>query len=105
MMNKGELMRLTNNNDNVDSALPEPWLQKLEQLGLDRHETLYSYAYSFKQNSRGKAINLPLEFLRLLDNTKTNVNWARGKTTLEVSLLDIVISLLENQDTIEINAK
>lgn len=105
MVSKSDLMKLTGNYDNVDIALPEPWLQKLTELGLDRRETLYSYAYSYKDNSLGKPINLPLEFIKKMENTKIQLKWPHCEDMIEISIMDIAISLLENQGNLEIKMR
>jgi hypothetical protein len=35
-MNKFDLMKYTGNDQGVDSALPEPWIDELTKLGLNR---------------------------------------------------------------------
>jgi hypothetical protein len=120
-LSKGDLMNLTNNDCGVDSALPEYWLQEVEKLGFNRDEILYSYGYSYKNSSFGKPLNLPLEFIKTLEDTKIEViddktnqpikiyEWNKEdkiELTNKIPLIDIIKSiLLGNIDQYEIRMK
>lgn len=96
MISKGDLMKLTGNDTNVDSALPEAWLQNVEKMGFDRHDILYSYGYSYRKSLFGKPLNLSVEFIKLLDKTPIETHY---------SLLDFIVSYLKNPEYWEIHMK
>lgn len=102
MVSKGTLMKLTKNCEGVDSALPEPWLEQVTRLGFDRHEILYSYGYSYKDNSWGRPISLPVAFLELLENTPLECHDQQGEIIEtyngKPSLMDFVMSILDSSD-------
>jgi hypothetical protein len=117
-LTKGELMRFTGNDRAVDSALPEPWLDKVVQLGFDRHEILFSYGYSYKDNSLGRPISLPMAFIlelqerriKLLDEDGKSIirgEWKDGKCIRHESctIMELVKSLLDSTDEWEIKLK
>lgn len=50
-LNKGDLMKLTDNDRGVDSALPQPWLDKMSrEMLIDYDSARFWYAYSYKNN-------------------------------------------------------
>ena len=108
MLSKGDLMELTNNTTGVDSALPEPLVDQLQKMGLDRHDILYSYAMSYKDNSFGKLVNLSIALLELLDKTPINIIDSKGEAIdigNNYTMMDFIKSLIQNPDYWEIKVK
>jgi hypothetical protein len=105
---KEDLIKLTENTTGVDAAIPEHWLQEVEKLGFDRHDIIYSYGYSYKGNSFGKPLNLPLEFIKLLEQTEITIKDINGKKLgigREYTLAEFIKSFLTNTDKWEIRLK
>jgi hypothetical protein len=105
---KEDLMKLTKNTTGVDSAIPESWLQQAEKLGFDRQDIIYSYGYSYKGNSFGKPLNLPLEFIKILGKTEIEVKNNKGELIsigTNYTLADFIQSFLTNTDKWEIRLK
>jgi len=51
-LSKGDMMELTGNDRDVDSALPQPWLDKMSrEMLIDYDSARFWYAYSYKNNS------------------------------------------------------
>nr|MDD4352310.1 hypothetical protein [Candidatus Gracilibacteria bacterium] len=95
----GRLMELTGNNQNCDSSLPSDFLQEANKLKL--HDPTIWYVWSYKNQSIfGQPVNLAEEFFTLLDNTKIII-----ENGCEVSILDLVETLLAHPEEVEIRIK
>ena len=64
-MNKFDLMRLTGLDHGVDSALPQPWLDKMTRMGLNYGDALFWYAWQYQKSPSG-----PIHLGEALLNTK-----------------------------------
>lgn len=96
-MQKGRLMELTNNNEKCDSALPSGFVSVIRQLDLQPIWYVWTYQNS---GAFGRPINLTESFFSLLDKTKITV-----QNGLEVSILDLVETLLTHPEEVEIKIK
>ena len=97
-MQKGRLMELTNNNKNCDSALPPEFVTAANKLGLQPH-MWYVWTYQ-EAGIFGKPVNLAESFFNLLDETKITI-----ENGCEVSILDLVETLLAHPDEVSIRVR
>jgi hypothetical protein len=105
---KGDLMKLTGNDNSVDSAIPEKLVDEMKRLGFNASDVIYAIAYSYKDNSFGIPINLSLEFIKLLENTKIEVMNNEGLMVtkeMNYTLADFMLSYLTNTDRWELRIK
>lgn len=102
-MDKQSLMKLTNNYEATDSAMPEPWLQKMEELGIERRNALMFIAWSYKdKNYCGKPINLAEELFFemaakefMVLHEKSGIEWSHN-------ILNIVETMINHPEKIKI---
>ena len=114
-MDKFDLMKYTDNYNGVDSAVPEPWVEKLMALGLDRHSILLYYAYSYKNSSFGKPVHLAEAMLEKMANIIVKVTDGQGKPIHHrmpngdmaegTSLLYLDQSIFDHPDELEIRVR
>ena len=106
MVSKGDLMKLTDKDHGVDSELPQHWLDKMShEMLLQYNNVCMWYAWSYQNNSGGRPIHLGEEFIHVLQSTKIQLKWPRSEQMFEISVMDIVVSLLEKQDNLVISVK
>jgi hypothetical protein len=106
-LSKGLMMELTKNTTGVDSALPDWFVKACKELGLDDQQILFMYGYSYKDNTYGKPLNLLIEFINLLEETKLTIHDNDGNviTYHQPTLMELIISILKNYDHWEIRLK
>jgi hypothetical protein len=106
---KGDLMKLTRNDEGVDSAIPNYIVDEMKKLGFNEQDIIYAIAYSYNNNSTmGLPIILPLEFIKLLENTKIDIKDKNGELLnlgTNYTLADLIKSLLTGYDNWEIRLK
>lgn len=97
-MNKFDLMRLTGLDHGVDSALPQPWLDKMTQMGLNYNDALFWYAWQYQKSPSGPT-NLAEALVEKMQETQ--ISASHGKC----SILDLVQTLLDHPENVEIRIK
>jgi catalase (peroxidase I) len=95
-MNKFDLMRLTGLDHGVDSALPQHWLDKMAQMGLNYSNALFWYAWQYQKSPSGP-IHLGEELLNTMEETQ--IHLTNGGN---ISILDLVKTLLDHPDNVMI---
>jgi len=115
-MDKFKLMQATGNYDGVDSAVPEPWVDRLVQLGLDRHSIMMYYAYSYHNGNCGKPIHLGEELINLMAHTRVMVRNQKGEPVKQIdedtrelvegaTMLQLIQTMLDHPDELEIRLR
>jgi hypothetical protein len=107
MLSKGLMMELTKNTTGVDSALPQWFIDEAKKLGFDDQQILFMYGYSYKDNTYGKPLNLLIEFINMLEETKLTIHDKDGEviTYHQPTLMEFILSLLQHTDHWEIRLK
>jgi hypothetical protein len=103
-MNKLKLMQITGF-EKADTAIPESWLNEMENAGFKKSDLLYSIAFSDK-----KPIILPLELINKMSDTyiSTNITTTDRDVPCEMqgtTLLDALEMILEEPERFEIISK
>ena len=102
-LNKGDMMKLTGNDRGVDSALPQPWLDKMsKEMELPYDSVMFWYAYSYKGNSYGKPIHLGEELIHKMGEVIIDIRDRDGNIVSAYTILGIVETLLKHPDKVEI---
>lgn len=81
-----------------DPALPSSFITDAINMSFDR-PTMW-YVWSYDNNSRGQPVNLAEKFFELIENTKIVVNG-----NMEVTILDLVETLLAHPEEVNIHVK
>lgn len=97
-MNKFDLMRLTGLDHGVDSDLPQPWLDKMTRMGLNYGDVLFWYAWQYQKSPSGPT-NLAEALVEKMQETQ--ISASHGKC----SILDLVQTLLDHPENVEIRIK
>jgi len=98
-MDKGTMMRLTGLDHGVDSAIPERWAdQMVHQMGLDYHSVTMYYAWQYQKSPSGPT-HLGEALIEKMQETQISVSHSK------CSILDLVQTLLENPECVEIRIR
>jgi hypothetical protein len=97
-MNKFDLMRLTGLDHGVDSALPQPWLDKMTQMGLNYDDVRFWYAFQYQKSPSGP-VHLGEALLKKMEETLCLIY---GE---EITVLDLVKTLISRPDDVTIGVE
>ena len=98
-MDKGTMMRLTGLDHGVDSAIPERWADQMVHLmGLNYHSLITYYVWQYQKSPSGPT-HLGEALIEKMQETQISVS--HGKC----SILDLVQTLLENPEYVEIRIR
>jgi hypothetical protein len=97
-MDKGTLMKLTGLDHGVDSAIPEGWADQMVQMGLNYHSLITYYVWQYQKSPSGPT-HLGEALIEKMQETQ--ISMSHGKC----SILDLVQTLLENPECVEIRIR
>lgn len=100
MVSKGRLMELTGLNGGCDSALPGSFCLAMSEHKIERAAFWYVWSYR-KDDNYCKPIHLGERLIQKLEETRITVN----KSTWDVSLMDLVETLLANPQDVDITIR
>lgn len=100
MVSKGRLMELTGLNGGCDSALPGSFCLAMSEHKIERAAFWYVWSY-LKDDHYCEPIHLGERLMQVLEETKIAIN----KGSLEVSLMDLIETLLANPQDIDITIR
>ncbi|MDD5353418.1 MAG: hypothetical protein PHS93_09680 [Candidatus Omnitrophica bacterium] len=101
-MDKGMMMTYTRKSNGVDSAIPQSLFDNLLKAGFAHDDILFDLAYDYQEKNWGVPIILSLVFFRMLSEKNIQVKSKKDGDKWEVSIMDLVQTLLENPKSVEI---
>jgi hypothetical protein len=101
-MDKGMIMAYTGKSNGVDSAIPQNLFDNLLKAGFNSDDIAFDIAYDYQEKNWGVPIILSLVFFRMLSEKKIPVKSKKDNEKWEVSIMDLVQTLIENPKSVEI---
>ncbi len=105
LMDKGMIMAYTGKSNGVDSAIPQNLFDNLLKAGFNHDDVLFDIAYDYQEKNWGVPIIMSLVFFRMLSEKKIEVKSKKDGDEWQVSIMDLVQTLIENKNSVEILVK